>query len=134
MKFKRYAKMKQGLQAFDLVPFVDVIIQVLLFYILVSAFTFSPNISVRLPKAVTSDDVEEKNTVITITSENLIYLGDKLVSFKDLKSRLAPVSKHNASILIKSDRRASVGRIVDVWNLCRMLGIERLNIATDGDQ
>lgn len=48
MKFKRYAKMKQGLQAFDLVPyFVDVIIQVLLFYILVSAFTFSPNISVQ---------------------------------------------------------------------------------------
>ena len=134
MKFKRYAKVKVGLQTFDMVPLLDVIFQLLVFYMLASAFTFSPNIDVKLPKAVTSDDVEEKNIVITITSENVIYWRNKIVPIKDLRVQLSQISKGNSPILIKADRRASVGRIVDVWDLCRALGIERINIATDREQ
>jgi len=44
------------------------------------------------------------------------------------------VSNKHAPVLIKADRRASVGRIVDVWNLCRALGLERVNIATNQEQ
>jgi len=32
--------------------------------------------------------------------------------------------------MIKADRRSSMGRIVDIWDLCRQLGIEKINIAT----
>lgn len=134
MKFKRYAKMKTGLQTFDMVPFVDVIFQLVLFYVLTTAFTFFPDIDVKLPKTVTSDALQEENFVITITSENVIYWRNKIVSIKDLQVQLGYLSKNNSLILIKSDRRASVGRIVDVWDLCRAMGIERINIATNREQ
>ena len=134
MKFKRYAKMKTGLQTFDMVPFVDVIFLVAFFYILTTAFTFSPAIDVNLPKTITSDALQEENFVITITSENVIYWRNKIVSIQDLKVQLSYLSKNNSPILIKSDRRASVGRIVDVWDLCRAMGIERINIATNREQ
>jgi len=134
VKFKRYAKMKTGLQTFDMVPFVDVIFLVAFFYILTTAFTFSPAIDVNLPKTITSDALQEENFVITITSENVIYWRNKIVSIQDLKVQLSYLSKNNSPILIKSDRRASVGRIVDVWDLCRAMGIERINIATNREQ
>ena len=134
MKFKRYAKMKTGLQTFDMVPMLDVFFLLVIFYLLASAFTFFPNIDVKLPTTVTSDDVAEKNIVITITSENVIYWRNKIVSVKDLRDQLSQVSKKNSSILIKADRRVSLGRIVDVWDLCRAVGVERVNIATDRDQ
>jgi len=95
-----------------------------------SSFTFQSGISVKLPKAVTSDVIKEENIIITITSENIIYLDDKIVTVKELKGKLKKPSTQKRPLLIKADRRASVGRIVDVWDLCRNLGIERINIAT----
>ena len=134
MKFKRYAKTKAGVQTFDMLPFVDVIFQVALFYVLTTAFTFFPDIDVKLPKTVTSDAVQEEDFVVTITSENVIYWRNTIVSIKDLQVQLGQLSKNNSPILIKADRRASVGRIVDVWDLCRAMGIERINIATNREQ
>ncbi|HDL09682.1 MAG TPA: hypothetical protein ENG39_00310, partial [Candidatus Omnitrophica bacterium] len=34
------------------------------------------------------------------------------------------------AILIKADKRASLGRIIQVWDVCREVGIQKLNIAT----
>lgn len=126
--------MKHGLQAFDMVPLVDVTVLLIVFYILTSALTLSPDIDVKLPKAVVSADVEERNLVVTITGENVIYLRQQIVSSKDLKDQLSQFASQKLPVLIKADRRASVGRIVDVWDLCRLLGIEKINIATDSQQ
>ncbi len=126
--------MKHGLRSFDMVPLVDVTVLLIVFYILTSALTLSPDIDVKLPKAVVSGDVEERNLVVTITGENVIYLRQQIVSNKDLKDQLSQFASQKLPVLIKADRRASVGRIVDVWDLCRLLGIEKINIATDSQQ
>lgn len=134
MNFKRYAFTKHGLQVFDMVPLLDVIVLLVFFYMLTSALTLSPKIDVALPKAVVSADVEQRNLVVTISGENVIYLHGQIVSSKDLKEQLSKFAPQNFPVLIKADRRASVGRIVDVWDLCRVVGIERINIATDSQQ
>ena len=131
MKFKRHTKLEHGLGQIDIAPLIDVIFQLLIFFMLSSSFTFQSGITVKLPKAVTSDIVKDENLIVTITSENIIYLNGAVITLKELKTRLSePVSK-DRPLLIKADRRASVGRIVDVWDLCRVLGIERINIATN---
>ncbi|MCK5580369.1 MAG: biopolymer transporter ExbD [Candidatus Omnitrophica bacterium] len=56
-----------------------------------------------------------------------------MVPIKELASKLKEPAKRKRPILIKADRRASMGRIVDVWDLCRKIGIERINIATNKD-
>jgi biopolymer transport protein ExbD len=33
--------------------------------------------------------------------------------------------------LIKADKRASLGRVVEVWDMARDLGITQINIATN---
>lgn len=134
MKFKRFSQVKYGLQAFDMVPLVDVVFLLVVFYILTSALTLSPDIDVKLPKAVVSGDIEERNLVVTITGENVIYLRHQIVPVKDLRDQLSKFASQKLPVLIKADRRASVGRIVDVWDMCRLLGIEKINIATDNQQ
>ncbi len=96
-----------------------------------SSFTFQSGITVKLPKAVTSDLIKEDNFIITITSENVIYANSKVISFNELQKELGKRDYKKRPILIQADRRASVGRIVDVWDLCRNLGIERISIATN---
>lgn len=130
MKFKRYAKLEQGLQGLDIAPLIDVMFLLLIFFMLSSSFTFQSGINVKLPKAVTSDVIKEESFTITITSENVTYFNGKVTPLKELEKKLQPLKKNNSPLLIKADRRASVGRIVDVWDLCRNMGIEKLNIAT----
>ena len=134
MKFKRNIKLENGLEQINMAPLIDVIFQLLIFFMLSSSFTFQSGINVKLPKAVTSDTVRDENFVITITSENVIYLGNQVLTIKELTENLNTPAVRNRPILIKADRRASMGRIVDVWDLCRKIGIERINIATTRDK
>lgn len=134
MKFKRHTKLEHGLGQIDIAPLIDVIFQLLIFFMLSSSFTFQSGISVKLPKAVTSDIIKEDNLIVTITSENIIYLSGTVVTLKELEQRLGHPSIKERSLLIKADRRASVGRIVDIWDICRNLDIKRINIATHQEQ
>lgn len=129
LKFNRHAKSKVSSSIIDLIPLVNVLFLVVSFYVLSTAFTLSPDIHVSLPKTVTSDALQEESSVITITGENVIYWRSNIVSIKDLQTQMSRLSKNRSPILIKADRRASVGRIIDVWDLCRAMGIERINIA-----
>ena len=131
MKFKRHTKLEHGLGQIDIAPLIDVIFQLLIFFMLSSSFTFQSGINVKLPKAVTSDIITDENLIVTITSENIIYLNGAVITLKELKTRLDHPASKDRPLLIKADRRASVGRIVDIWDLCRNLGIERINIATN---
>jgi biopolymer transport protein ExbD len=131
LKFKRHNKLEHGLQQLDIAPLIDVIFLLLIFFMLSSSFTFQSGINVKLPKAVTSDVIKEENWVVTITSENVLYLNGKVVTLKELATQLSKPQFKQKPLVIKSDRRASVGRIVDVWDLCRNLGIEKINIATN---
>jgi len=134
MKFKRHTKLELGLKQIDIAPLVDVIFQLLIFFMLSSSFTFQSGINVKLPKAVTSDVIREENTIITITSENVLYLNGTATALKELEEELGKEHTKQRPLLIKADRRTSVGRIVDIWDLCRRLGIEKINIATNQEQ
>jgi len=131
MKFRRHTKLEYGLEQIDIAPLIDVIFQLLIFFMLSSSFTFQTGIKVSLPKAVTSDAIKEENLIITITRENVIYLNGKVSTMEELRHQLSKAADNGRALLIKADRRASVGRIVDVWDLCRNLGIEKINIATN---
>ncbi len=132
MRFsKRRLQPAHGLEQINIAPLVDVIFQLLIFFMLSSSFVFQSGIKVKLPKAITSDIIKEENLIIVITRENVMYLNDKITTMRELENKLKKIRKHQRPILIKADRRASLGRIVDIWDLCRKLGIERVNIATD---
>lgn len=134
MRFKRYYKALTTLEQINLTPLIDVILMLLIFFILSSSLASQSGINVKLPKAITSDAIKEENLTIIVTSENVIYLNNKIITIKELRRELEKSVNKNRSILIKADRRSSVGRIVDVWDLCREIGIEKINIATDQEK
>lgn len=122
-------ELERGLRQIDIAPLIDIVFQLLIFFMLTSSFIIQPGIRVNLPRAVTGGIVTEKNLVITVSAENVIYLDDKIVTLDELRARL---KKFKAKpLLIKSDRRSSLGRIVAIWDLCRDLGIANINIATN---
>jgi len=131
MHFRRHTELEHGLKPIDIAPLIDMVFQLLIFFMLTSSFVMQPGIKVNLPKAVTSEVVKYENTEIVISSENVVYLNGKVVNTQELKILLKQIAKMKQGILIKADRRSSLGRIVEIWDMCRDLGVEQINIATN---
>lgn len=132
MRFKKLVR-RTHLQKgqIDIAPLVDVMFLLLIFFMLTSNFILQPGIQVRLPKAVTSEIVRSENLVISITAQDLIYMDRKPIEIGPLIDEIKKAQRDKSDVLIKADIGASLGRIVEIWDLCREIGISQVNIATN---
>jgi biopolymer transport protein ExbD len=129
MKLKRHVQFEKG--HLDIAPLIDCIFLLLIFFLLTSNFIFQPGIKINLPKAVTSEVVQENTIVITVTADNRFYLNESPITFLELKDKLKSASAKSRPILIKADRDVGLGKVVSVWDFCRDVGITQVNIATN---
>jgi len=134
MRLKRRAKLEKGLRTLDFTPLIDVVFLLLIFFMLTSSFIFQPGIRINLPKAITSEALGKDNIVITVTAENLIYVNSKIATITELGSVLKEASGFEQPVLIKADKRAALGRIVEIWDICRQEGVSKVNIATEQEK
>ena len=128
VRFKRHAKIKKG--ALDIAPLIDVVFLLLIFFMLTSSFVSQPGIKVNLPRALTGELLQKRILVLTISEDGDIYLDNKKTTLKELKGQLKDLAKDKQSLLIKADEITPLSHIVEVWDLCRELGISQVSIAT----
>jgi biopolymer transport protein ExbD len=132
MRFKRLKRrttIEKG--QLDLAPMVDVVFNLLIFFMLSSNFIFQPGIKVSLPKAITSEVLSGENIVINVTGQDLLFLDDQPITINQLMTELKKAASEDKTLLLKADTGASLGRVVEIWDLCRDLGIAQINIATN---
>jgi len=128
MKFKKSVSLETGLRQIDIAPLIDCIFLLLIFFMLTSNFVVIPGVNVKLPKVLTPEKVESLSLTITVSSEDIIYYGDKPYTI-DETEELIKGGKYS-SIFIKADRDASLGAVVRIWDSCKKFGIEKIGIAT----
>ena len=128
MRFKRRIKIEKGI--IDLTPLVNVFFLLFIFFVFTSSFIFQPGIKVSLPKAVTGEVIQQEGIVIIITKDDRLYLNDREISQEEFASQLRLMAKERTPLLIKADTGASLGKIVEIWDMCRSEGVQQVNIAT----
>lgn len=131
MRFKRHIELEHGLRQIDIAPLIDMVFQLLIFFMLTSSFVVQPGIKVNLPKAITSEIIQSDNIELIVSGENVLYLNGRVITVQELKMLLEQAAKRKQAILIKADRGASLGRVVEIWDMCRDLGVAQVNIATN---
>ena len=128
-RLKRRTDIQKG--QLDIAPLIDMVFLLLIFFMLTSNFVIQPGIKVSLPKAVTSEVMSSENLIVTVTGQDLLFLNDKPITVSELTSRLKEAARENKSLLLKADTGASLGRVVEIWDLCREIGLPQINIATN---
>ncbi len=127
-RLKRRTTIEKG--QLDIAPLIDVVFLLLIFFMLTSNFVLQPGISVSLPKAITSEVISSENMVVTLTGQDLLFLNEKPITINDLIARLKEAARDQKTVLLRADINASLGRVVEIWDLCREFGIPQINIAT----
>jgi len=132
VRFKRLKRRTQIAKGqLDIAPMVDVMFNLLIFFMLTSNFVLQQGIKVSLPKALTSELISSENIVINVTGQDLLFLNEKPITINELTMKLRDAARENKSLLLRADANASLGRVVEIWDLCRELGIPQINIATN---
>jgi len=131
MRFKGRMELEHGLKQLDIVPLVNIVFLLLIFLMLGSNFITQPGLKVELPKVVTSEAVKYEKIEILLTEGEQIYLDGRQVTVEELKSAFNKAAKNNQAVLIKADRRVSLGKASQVWDLARQSGITQINTATN---
>lgn len=131
MRFRTQQKSQGSL--IDIAPFLDTVFNLLIFFALSLNFISTPGIRVNLPKSTAQEIVrKEKDLRIVITSNNQLYLNEKLVNRNDLAKHFteAAASNDQTQILIQADEQTAHGRVVWVMDQARTAGLHRLAIIT----
>lgn len=99
----------------------------LLFLIVSSNFAKPAGFEIRMPLLSKGASLQGDQN-IKITAENVLFLNDRVVTINELKKALGKIDFRKQNIFIRIDRRASVGRVLDVWDLCKALGSARVHL------
>ncbi len=130
MQFDRRKKRHSHI---DMAPLVDVVFNLLLFFVITYNVTVDSGIRIRLPESQTAESQVVSPLVISVTPEGSVYVGDNEVQVEALPSivreRLAAESE--TSIRIKADQKAHVDMLIKVVDGVKLGGCSAFSIITE---
>jgi biopolymer transport protein ExbD len=120
----------------DIAPLVDVVFNLLLFFVITYNVVADPAIKIRLPHSVTADTQAQEPIVITISREGNTYVGDQLVATGEVASMVRQRFSENRelSVKIKADQDVPVRLLVQVVDGVKLAGCSAFSIVTQRNE
>ena len=112
------------------VGFINFVLTLLVLIISTTIFARPSGVQMELPLFKEGFYVSGKQIVITVTGENVIYIYNRVVTLNELRRFLAQGNFRRDALMIKVDRRASMGRVADILDLCRGISGASVNVST----
>ena len=121
----------------DLSPMLDVIFQLILFFLVSTTFNLLPAINVNLPKSSTSSGAESSGITISVEENGTLWFNDEKVSERELAALLSKfdtkeIERKNFPVLISADENVKNGKIVALFDIIRMSGFASVSLRTSG--
>jgi len=133
MKLTRTLKFNPAL--FSIIPLINVIFLVVVFFALSSRFVLQPGMTVTLPASsfTLSPRVDAQIVSITAGPVPAIYHRDQRVSIDELRQRLATTNVRERSLIIKADKNTPYDLVVRITDEALKLGFSVV-LATDSER
>lgn len=130
MHFKRKLEIKSGI---DLTPMIDIVFNLLIFFMVSATLTNTPLIKVNLPKSSSAENDKLEGVYITLTSEGKFYLNKEEVSYEILQTKLKELADKDGTdqtVIIRSDETVATKVLIDTMDSAKASGFNKLSIAT----
>lgn len=117
----------------NIVPMIDVIFAILTFFIMSTLFlTRSQGLPVNLPGAVTSEDQQQQQLVVTIDAVGNLSLDRQPTTLETLDAQIKNLLTvgNTPTVVINADTNVPHGKVVAVMDRLRTIPGVRLAIAT----
>jgi biopolymer transport protein ExbD len=122
VKLTRTLKVNPAL--FNIVPLLNVVFLVVVFFALSSRFVLQPGMAINLPVSGFTLGPQHGAKIVSVTSAPVpsIYFRDRKVSIDELRQQLAETRGKDRSLIIKADRGTPYDLVVQLMNEGLKLG------------
>lgn len=115
----------------ELTPLIDIVFQLLIFFLLTATFQNNPSFKVKLPKAKNTDVSQEpKSVVVVIGEDGKFEVDKKVVELRELEMRLCAAAQQDeaTAVNIKADSQTAHQYVVTVMDIAKGCGLSKLGI------
>lgn len=128
---------RRGIRAsqVDLIPMIDIVFQLILFFLVSTTFAMLPAINVNLPQSQTAQGEKNTGLVITASEDGRLWLNETEVSLELLDNALVDydtngVERINFPVQLEADDLVTNGTIVRIFDVLRKNGFSAVNLRT----
>lgn len=119
---------------FDLTPLIDIVLQLVIFFMITTTFKTAPGITLQLPASQTAQSISTPELRVVVVSTNEIYVDKTKTDLKGLQSILSKrVSGSDAKqirAILEGRSGAEYQLIISVLDAMRLNGIENVGLIT----
>ena len=131
---------RDSVATLESIALTDIILNIFIFFFTAFSlvYTFNPmresRIIVKLPQADVKVPADQKEPIIvTINSRNEVFLNNRPKTLRDLKRELQTLIAFSKTrpVIVRADKSVIFDRVVQVMDVAKNAGVERLGIAIE---
>jgi biopolymer transport protein ExbD len=123
----------------DMTPMIDIVFQLILFFLVSTTFATLPGIKLNLPQSHTAESTSLMGITITADDSGALYFNDKEVSMAGLGEELltfdtGTTKKEEFPVSLEADSEVTNGTIVKIFDVIRESGYCVINLRTTAEK
>jgi biopolymer transport protein ExbD len=131
MRFRRTLAEPDEPIELNLIPLIDIIMFLLIFFISTTSFIELPGIEVDKPQAVTASQMEKNSIIFAVTSDGKIAYGGKEIGLGGVRPTVKRLcAKEALPVVIQADQKSMSGVLIRVIDEAKLGGAKDVSLAT----
>ena len=116
-------------------PMLDVVFQLILFFLVSTTFAILPGIKLNLPQSTTAESTSMQGITISASENGDLFFNDTKVDLNTLGSFLqefdtGETKKEEFPVMLEADSEVTNGTIVKIFDVIRENGYSLINLRT----
>lgn len=132
MRFRRTLAEPDEPLELNLIPLIDIIMFLLIFFISTTSFIEEPGVKVDKPQAASAKQVEKNSIIFAVTVDGKVAYGGKEIGLGGVRPMVKRLcAKEALPVVIQADENARSGMVIRVIDEAKLGGAKDVSIATE---
>lgn len=119
----------------DMTPMLDVVFQLIIFFLVSTTFAVLPGIKLKLPESTTAESTSNLGITITVEKNGSMWFNDTQVNMTTLSKMLKDFDTQKTKrsefpVAIEADSDVTNGKIVELFDVIRSNGYSAVSLRT----
>lgn len=132
MRFRRTLAEPEEPIELNLIPLIDIIMFLLIFFVSTTSFIEEPGVQVDKPQAASAKQMEKNSIIFAVTPDGKIAYGGKEIGLGGVRPTVKRLcAKEALPVVIQADEKSMSGVLIRVIDEAKLGGAKDVSLATD---
>ena len=132
MRYRRKLEAAEEPIELNLIPLIDIIMFLLIFFVSTTSFIEEPGVQVDKPAAASASQIDKNSIIFAITPDGKVAYGGKEIGLGGVRPTVKRLcGKEPLPVVIQADENARSGMVIRVIDEAKLGGAKDVSLATE---